>query len=83
MGANSAQATQYTEVEMSEEMRAQVIDLCKRAYDKGTADASKLDAKRIQLAYDNGWRVGYSRGFHVGMNAVSNQPIPSEEVKPV
>jgi len=75
--------TQYVEVEMSEEMRAQVLDLCKKAYEKGLAEASALDQKRIQTAYDNGWRAGYSRGFHVGMNAVSNQPIPDQEVKPV
>jgi hypothetical protein len=74
------QDTQYTEVEMSEEMRAQVLDLCKRAYDKGFAEAT--DQKRIQLAYDNGWRVGYERGFRVGMNAVSQTPI-DQEVKPV
>ena len=76
------QEIQYTEVEMSEEMRAQVLDLCKRAYDKGTADSSKVDQKRIQKAYDEGWRAGYSRGFHIGMNAVSPTPI-DQEVKPV
>jgi hypothetical protein len=75
------QENQYAEVEMTEEMRAQVLELCKKAYDKGHADAT--DKKRLQLAYDNGWRAGYSRGFEVGMRAISNQPIPDEEVKPV
>jgi hypothetical protein len=67
---------QVVEVEMSEEMRTQVLDLCKRAYDKGRADAT--DQKRLQLAYDNGWRAGYSRGFHVGMNAVTHTPVDEE-----
>jgi hypothetical protein len=72
------QESQYTEVEMSEEMRAQVMDLCKRAYDKGLADASKLDQQRLQLAYNDGWREGYSRGFHIGMNAMTPIPIDAE-----